>query len=342
MVCMFAQIGQNAKRCMDCPFRDKQPSEKKTQRENHNKFCRGKEQHLFSSFAKRDVQRNTSDRWPRWEMSRLVAPGLSIPSLGGSGPSGPPGPCRSGSAGGTLSTGLSAAGRNQKSDSTSVSVKDFERKTIHGDSFQGFLAPAALAPRLEEPRQARYSLGSRSNRMSPMPSDSSPSQEYLPSHEYFPSHASSLGESESPFDLVVHNPRSYQRAQSIPHLAQSSQRSQGPQGPQAEGLGVALSAFGPPAEWWHDSVILGRLSALALRFFATKAMKTPWNAWLQYVQRARKKSELCLQSQRRFLLQRWHRCTRPVLTVGARNVIACVCALPVRLDSPLPTLLARS
>lgn len=48
------------------------------------------------------------------------------------------------------------------------------------------------------------------------------------------------------------------------------------------GLGGALSTFGAPAEWWHDSIILGRLSALALRYFASKATQKPWRRRVCY------------------------------------------------------------
>ena len=48
-----------------------------------------------------------------------------------------------------------------------------------------------------------------------------------------------------------------------------------------DGLGDALLTFGAPSEWWHDSIILGRLSALALRYFASKATQKPWRLdWL--------------------------------------------------------------
>lgn len=48
-----------------------------------------------------------------------------------------------------------------------------------------------------------------------------------------------------------------------------------------DGLGGALLTFGAPSEWWHDSIILGRLSALALRYFASKATQKPWRLdWL--------------------------------------------------------------
>eukprot|EP00434_Breviolum_minutum_P028052 symbB.v1.2.024817.t1/scaffold2358.1/size81431/8 len=78
-----------------------------------------------------------------------------------------------------------------------------------------------------------------------------------------------------------------------------------------DGLGGALLTFGAPSEWWHDSIILGRLSALALRYFASKATQKPWRAWLQHVQRAREKHRLGLRSQLQLALRRWHRnCVR--------------------------------
>ena len=76
---------------------------------------------------------------------------------------------------------------------------------------------------------------------------------------------------------------------------------------EASPLGGALSTYGAPAEWWHDSVILGRLSALALRYFAGKAMKKPWQAWRHWVRGAREKSRFLLRSQVVLALRRWHR-----------------------------------
>eukprot|EP00438_Fugacium_kawagutii_P035722 Skav230252 [mRNA] locus=scaffold1520:80974:82563:+ [translate_table: standard] len=77
--------------------------------------------------------------------------------------------------------------------------------------------------------------------------------------------------------------------------------------PRGSGLGGALSTFGAPAEWWHDSIILGRLSALALRYFASKATQKPWRAWLQHVQRAREKQNFYLRSQKFLAFRRWYR-----------------------------------
>lgn len=74
-------------------------------------------------------------------------------------------------------------------------------------------------------------------------------------------------------------------------------------------LGGAISTFGAPAEWWHDSIILGRLSALALRYFATKAVKKPWKAWLRYLDAVRDKEEGRLRSQLQLALRLWRRRT---------------------------------
>ncbi|CAE7318025.1 unnamed protein product, partial [Symbiodinium necroappetens] len=74
-------------------------------------------------------------------------------------------------------------------------------------------------------------------------------------------------------------------------------------------LGGAISTFGAPAEWWHDSIILGRLSALALRYFATKAVKKPWKAWLRYLDAVRHKEESRLRSQLQLALRLWRRRT---------------------------------
>ena len=72
-------------------------------------------------------------------------------------------------------------------------------------------------------------------------------------------------------------------------------------------LGGAISTFGAPAEWWHDSIILGRLSALAVRYFATKAVKRPWKAWVQYIDTVRHKQDACLRSQLQLALRFWRR-----------------------------------
>ena len=94
--------------------------------------------------------------------------------------------------------------------------------------------------------------------------------------------------------------------------ASPSSASRDPRDPRdRDGLGGALLTFGAPSEWWHDSIILGRLSALALRYFASKATQKPWRAWLQHVQRAREKHRLGLRSQLQLALRRWHRnCVR--------------------------------
>jgi len=65
----------------------------------------------------------------------------------------------------------------------------------------------------------------------------------------------------------------------------------------SDGLGGVLSTFGAPSEWWHDSIILGRLSALALRYFAAKATSGPWRAWKSYVHAGR--SDKMLEQRRR-------------------------------------------
>jgi len=59
----------------------------------------------------------------------------------------------------------------------------------------------------------------------------------------------------------------------------------------SDGLTQALSAFGAPNEWWHDSIILGRLSALALRYFAAKGAKKLWQAWRACVRESMRKNE---------------------------------------------------
>jgi len=80
----------------------------------------------------------------------------------------------------------------------------------------------------------------------------------------------------------------------------------------SDGLGGVLSTFGAPSEWWHDSIILGRLSALALRYFAAKATSRPWRAWKLYVDAGR--ADKLVEKRRRVLLAlrswRWRTLTR--------------------------------
>lgn len=71
------------------------------------------------------------------------------------------------------------------------------------------------------------------------------------------------------------------------------------------GLTQALSSYGPPSEWWHDSIILGRLSALALRYCATKSMRRPWLGWKTYVSRRREKMMTMLMFAKRVALKTW-------------------------------------
>lgn len=71
------------------------------------------------------------------------------------------------------------------------------------------------------------------------------------------------------------------------------------------GLTQALSSYGPPSEWWHDSIILGRLSALALRYCATKSMRRPWLGWKKYVMGRREKMLTMLMFRKRVALKVW-------------------------------------
>lgn len=113
----------------------------------------------------------------------------------------------------------------------------------------------------------------------------------------------------------VHQPLSVPR---LPSPLRSSSDSDLVVTSEASPLGGALSTYGAPAEWWHDSVILGRLSALALRYFAGKAMKKPWQAWRLWVRRAREKTSFLLRSQVILALRRWRRSLSP-----ARYLCAC-------------------
>lgn len=128
------------------------------------------------------------------------------------------------------------------------------------------------------------------------PSESSDETKEDTFHEY-PSWKPRSSRADSDSDVVLLVPKP---ADSVP-----------PSGPRpgraGDGLGGALSTFGAPAEWWHDSIILGRLSALALRYFASRATLKPWRAWLQHVQRAREKHGFYIRSQKQLALRTWHR-----------------------------------
>eukprot|EP00746_Dinoflagellata_sp_MGD_P006315 gnl/MRDRNA2_/MRDRNA2_112318_c0_seq1.p1 gnl/MRDRNA2_/MRDRNA2_112318_c0~~gnl/MRDRNA2_/MRDRNA2_112318_c0_seq1.p1 ORF type:complete len:930 (-),score=153.03 gnl/MRDRNA2_/MRDRNA2_112318_c0_seq1:72-2861(-) len=71
------------------------------------------------------------------------------------------------------------------------------------------------------------------------------------------------------------------------------------------GIGEVLSAYGQPGEWWHDSIILGRLSALAARYHAVKTTTRPWQAWRARCQAARQKREIIKRNRRLVALRTW-------------------------------------
>lgn len=81
------------------------------------------------------------------------------------------------------------------------------------------------------------------------------------------------------------------------------------------GLGPALTSDGSPLEWWQDAIIMGRLGAVALRFFAANALKAPWKAWQLYVNFCRDKTLNLVRCQTRLVLRSWRRRT---LTWGRR------------------------
>lgn len=126
------------------------------------------------------------------------------------------------------------------------------------------------------------------------PSESSDETKEDTVHEY-PSWKPRSSRADSDSDVVVLVPKPADSVPPRPRLGRG------------DGLGGALSTFGAPSEWWHDSIILGRLSALALRYFASRATLKPWRAWLQYVQRAREKHDFYLRSQKQLALRTWHR-----------------------------------
>lgn len=100
-------------------------------------------------------------------------------------------------------------------------------------------------------------------------------------HEPRTSHLHHLAVPEES-DLVLLAPRESLHESLRESLHESSQELQARPSPhRGSGLGGALSTFGAPAEWWHDSIILGRLSALALRYFASKATQKPWRHWAE-------------------------------------------------------------
>jgi len=102
----------------------------------------------------------------------------------------------------------------------------------------------------------------------------------------------------------------------------------------SDGLLQALSAFGAPNEWWHDSIILGRLSALALRYFAAKASKRPWDAWKAYIRKNHTKGLYGLRQRRYVALRSWR--YRLLVRGRYRNKLPLIMAV-----QRLPTLVLR-
>ncbi|CAK0815956.1 unnamed protein product, partial [Prorocentrum cordatum] len=76
-------------------------------------------------------------------------------------------------------------------------------------------------------------------------------------------------------------------------------------GPSGQALGGAPLAYGPPGYRWHDSVVVGRMSALALRYFAWRATKRPMEAWKALVAAAGAGEAERAGRQRRRALQHW-------------------------------------
>mmetsp|Transcript_63222 Transcript_63222/g.137495 ORF Transcript_63222/g.137495 Transcript_63222/m.137495 type:complete len:539 (-) Transcript_63222:22-1638(-) len=75
----------------------------------------------------------------------------------------------------------------------------------------------------------------------------------------------------------------------------------------ADNLGEArpISSLSAQSEWWHDSIILGRLSALALKYFAAKATRLPWQAWQARLAQGREKRLKEIQSRQCVALRGW-------------------------------------
>jgi len=90
------------------------------------------------------------------------------------------------------------------------------------------------------------------------------------------------------------------------------------------GISEALSSYGQPSEWWHDSIILGRMSALAMRYFQTKTVTRPVKAWKAWVLQARRK-RMTVRQNLRILALRWWR--RRVLTQKLHNKMPLIRAL---------------
>eukprot|EP00747_Dinoflagellata_sp_TGD_P195391 gnl/TRDRNA2_/TRDRNA2_63990_c0_seq1.p1 gnl/TRDRNA2_/TRDRNA2_63990_c0~~gnl/TRDRNA2_/TRDRNA2_63990_c0_seq1.p1 ORF type:complete len:793 (+),score=92.32 gnl/TRDRNA2_/TRDRNA2_63990_c0_seq1:51-2381(+) len=89
-----------------------------------------------------------------------------------------------------------------------------------------------------------------------------------------------------------------------------------------DGLLDALATHGQPGEWWHDSIILGRLSAIAQRYFSAKSCRNPWKAWVQLVATTRSKKALRLRHRQMLAFRRWrwrslangrYRCKMPLI-----------------------------
>ncbi|CAJ1358399.1 unnamed protein product [Effrenium voratum] len=230
-------------------------------------------------------------------MSRLVAPALSIPSLGpGSGTSG----ARE-APGSTARLGAPFLGAPASSHAAIAGVHEFQAPKAP------VLQAAPAAPEAELPRRLQAPMLAPHLALS-ADSDSSHDLRAHPAHD---AHArpSIAGYPPAPSG---YSPGLGYSEQSEPMSVGSLEESQwldGDMGSGSAGHGLngALSTYGAPAEWWHDSIILGRLSALALRYFANKALQRPWAAWRRLLELGRQKQREVLKHQLQLALRRWHR-----------------------------------
>eukprot|EP00930_Biecheleria_cincta_P031257 TRINITY_DN21709_c0_g1_i1.p1 TRINITY_DN21709_c0_g1~~TRINITY_DN21709_c0_g1_i1.p1 ORF type:complete len:608 (-),score=84.94 TRINITY_DN21709_c0_g1_i1:22-1845(-) len=221
-------------------------------------------------------------------MSRLVAPTLSIPSLG---LGGPPRPGHGGASG-------------------SLPVPPVPAKQARGleDLRPDLLGPVVAGSPVSAPGGAAqaWAAGSPGAMSAPGVLASAGLRERPPSQLLANHGALPMTLTASPGPSAPSSPRSSKpfRPADLP-LAPADTICMGAQ-KQGPGLSNALTAFGAPAEWWHDSIILGRLSALALRYFATKALKRPWKGWLQALQLGRRKRQALIRAQIQLALRSWH------------------------------------
>eukprot|EP00931_Biecheleriopsis_adriatica_P079777 TRINITY_DN53125_c0_g1_i1.p1 TRINITY_DN53125_c0_g1~~TRINITY_DN53125_c0_g1_i1.p1 ORF type:complete len:616 (-),score=63.67 TRINITY_DN53125_c0_g1_i1:172-1968(-) len=237
-------------------------------------------------------------------MSRLVAPTLAIPSLGLG-----PRPVSTPSSGTSPPVQLSPWRTKRPGDEHGVISSPSEgagsqQSQLHAASLaQGAVSAVKNSPRMQ------YGGFSSAFSVTSAPSSPGASRASHSQKETRPLPAMVAYSPAEPFQ----DPASHGRSASIPDSMQGSiklapQRKLGGEDllGDLQGLGGALSTFGAPSEWWHDSIILGRLSALARRYSDTRTLKRPWQAWLWQLRRGRQKREACRKTHLQLAMRSWH------------------------------------